>query len=194
MKYKVVLALAILFFLGYYLLNAKEMFVNYASAPASLHDFTVEDLAGNLVSLNQYAGKVVLVVNTASECGFTPQYAELETLYNLYKDRGFVVLAFPSNDFGGQEPLKGAEIQQFCEKNYGVSFPVFQKISVKNGNDQHPLFQFLSSKKLNGKINSNPKWNFHKYLIDKEGHVQNYYYSTTSPTANRLKKAIENLL
>lgn len=159
----------------------------------SLHDFKVNDLTGNEVDLADYKGKVVLVVNTATECGFTPQLGDLEKLYKDYHDKGLEILGFPSNDFAGQEPRDGAEIGQFCQKNYGVSFPMFEKMHVK-GAKQSELFQFLSKKDKNGKLSSTPKWNFHKYLIDKDGKVQDFYYTFTKPTAGRVTKAIEKLL
>lgn len=159
----------------------------------NIHEFSVKDVIGKEVSLADYKGKVLLVVNTASECGFTPQLKGLEEIYQEYKDQGFEVLAFPSNDFGGQEPLDGSAIQQFCELKFKTTFPLFEKSHVK-GKDQSELYQFLSSKKENGKVNSTPKWNFHKYLIDKEGKVVDYYYAITKPTAGKVKKAIEKLL
>lgn len=159
----------------------------------SIHNFKVEDLSGKEVSLDIYKGKVLLIVNTASECGFTPQYQELEELYQLYKNKGFAVLAFPSNDFGGQEPLNGKEIQNFCTVKYHTTFPVFNKIHVK-GKEAAPLYNFLSNKSENGNVDISPKWNFQKYLIDKNGQVIDYYLSTTSPTSGKVKKAIEELL
>lgn len=159
----------------------------------SIHQFTVKNLLGEDVNLEDYKGKVVMIVNTASECGFTPQYGQLEELYQHYKDQDFEVLAFPSNQFGGQEPLDGEAIGSFCQKNYGVSFPVFEKSDVK-GKKAIDLFQFLSDKKLNGVLSSIPKWNFHKYLVDKEGKLVDYYYSTTSPIAERVVNKIEGLL
>ena len=159
----------------------------------SIHQFTVKNLAGKDVKLEDYKGKALLIVNTASKCGYTPQLAQLEKLHEKYKDKGFAVLGFPSNDFGGQEPLAGKAIQEFCEVNYGVTFTVFEKVHVK-GSKAAPLFKFLSDKKLNGKISSAPKWNFHKYLIDKEGRVVDFFYTITEPDAPRLARAIEKLL
>lgn len=159
----------------------------------SVHNFKVHDLSGKEVQLNIYKGKVLLIVNTASECGFTPQYEDLEAVYQLYKNKGFEVLAFPSNDFGGQEPLNGNEIQQFCSVKFHTTFPIFDKIHVK-GKNANPLYSFLSNKSQNGNVNIAPKWNFQKYLIDKNGHVIDYYLSTTSPTSAKVKKAIEALL
>jgi glutathione peroxidase len=160
---------------------------------SNVYQFTVKDLSGHEVSLNEYKGKVLLIVNTASECGFTPQYRELEDLYKTYRDRGFEILAFPSNDFGGQEPLEGEAIARFCENKYNVTFPIFEKIKVK-GEFAHPLFKYLSDKKQNGKVGSSPKWNFHKYLVDRNGRVVDYYLSITNPTSSKVKKAIEKLL
>ena len=159
----------------------------------TIYDFKVKDVSGNEVDLADYKGKVLLIVNTASECGFTPQYKGMEEIRNEFKDSGFEVLAFPSNDFMGQEPLEGMEIQNFCERNYDTSFPVMEKVHVK-GDDAHPLFKFLSDKKENGKVNSTPKWNFHKYLIDKDGNVIDYYYSITKPESSKVKKAVKKLI
>jgi glutathione peroxidase len=159
----------------------------------SVHQFTVKDLTGTAIDLSVYKGKVLLIVNTASECGFTPQLKELEELYQIYKNKGFCVLAFPSNDFGGQEPLDGKEIQTFCSTEYSTTFPIFNKVHVK-GENADPLYQFLSNKSENGNVDIAPKWNFQKYLIDKEGKVIDYYLSTTSPTSDKVKKAIESLL
>ncbi len=159
----------------------------------SIHQFKVKNIKGQDTDLSSFKDQVILIVNTASECGFTPQYKELEELYQKYKEEGFTVLGFPSNDFGGQEPLKANEITSFCEINYGVTFPLFEKTVVK-GKDASELFQFLSSKKLNGSVNISPKWNFQKYLIDKEGHVYDYYLSTTKPSSKKIAKAIEKLL
>ena len=159
----------------------------------SIHQFKVNDLAGKPVDLSDYKGKVLLVVNTASECGFTPQLKNLEKLYEEYKGKGFEVLGFPSNDFGRQEPLEGEAIHDFCERNYGVKFPIFEKVHVK-GSKASPIFKFLSDKKLNGKVSSTPKWNFHKYLVDKEGKVVDFYYTITKPDSKKVKRAIEKLI
>lgn len=134
-----------------------------------------------------------MIVNTASKCGFTPQFEKLEELHKEYKDKGFEVIGFPSNDFAGQEPNDASGAEEFCQLNYGVSFPIMEKVHVK-GSEQHELFQFLSDKNKNGKVNSTPKWNFHKYLINKEGEVEDYYYTPTSPTSGKVKKKIEKLL
>lgn len=137
--------------------------------------------------LAEFKGKVLLVVNTASECGFTPQYGELETLYKTYKDRGLVIVGVPSNDFGGQEPGSSAEIEQVCRFNYGVSFPMANK-EVVTGDAAHPFYQWVHRKLGFG---SAPKWNFHKYVIGRDGQPVAFYLSTTKPLSKTLTKAIE---
>lgn len=159
----------------------------------NIYDFTVVNLQGENVSLSKYRGKALLIVNTASACGLTPQYAELESLHQEFKDNGFSVIAFPSNDFASQEPLDGIAIQEFCDLKYKTTFPVFDKVHVL-GSKTCDLYKFLSSKKENGNISSTPKWNFHKYLIDSEGNVVNYFLPITSPLAGRVKKAIRDIL
>jgi glutathione peroxidase len=149
------------------------------TSPTSLSDFTATTLSGEGRDLSAYAGDVVLVVNTASKCGFTPQYAGLEELYAAHKDDGFVVLGFPCNQFGGQEPGSEEEIGEFCQLNYGETFPMFEKVDV-NGDDAHPLFTWLKKEKsglLGGKI----KWNFTKFLIGRDGQVIDRYAPTTKP-------------
>lgn len=159
----------------------------------SIHQFTVKDVHGKEVSLADYKGKALLIVNTASKCGFTPQLDAMEKLYEEFREDGLEILAFPSNDFAGQEPLDGEAIQQFCVTQYNAQYPIFEKTHVK-GKDASPLFQFLSNKKLNGKVSSTPKWNFHKYLVDKEGKVVDYFYTITSPTSGKIKRSIKKLL
>lgn len=159
----------------------------------SIHQFKVKDASGKEVSLADYKGKALLIVNTASQCGFTPQLDDMEKLYEEFKEDGFEVLAFPSNDFAGQEPLEGEAIQQFCVMKYNAQYPIFEKTVVK-GKDASPLFKFLSDKNLNGKVSSKPKWNFHKYLVDKEGRVVDYYYSITNPTSSKIKRSIKKIL
>lgn len=160
---------------------------------SSVYDFTVNALSGKAITMSEYESKVLLIVNTASKCGFTPQYAQLEELYQEYKDKGLIVLGFPSDQFGGQEPLEGGEIEEFCTVNYGVSFPMFSKVNVK-GEEAIPLYKYLSNKSENGKVGMAPKWNFQKYLVDKNGNVVDYFLSTTSPTAARVKRKIDKLL
>ena len=159
----------------------------------TIYPFKVKLLNGKEKTLSDYKGKVLLVVNTASGCGFTPQLKELQALREEYLDKGFEVLGFPSNDFGRQEPLDGSAINEFCEVNFGVQFPMFEKIMVR-GSEAHPLYKFLSDKKLNGNLSSTPRWNFHKYLINKEGEVVDYFFSFTKPSSSKVKKKIQRLL
>jgi len=134
----------------------------------SFYDFTVEDIDAKESSLAQLKGKKVMVVNTASKCGLTPQYEDLEKLYKKYSDQNFVIIGFPANDFMSQEPGSDADIKEFCQKNFGVTFPMMSKISVK-GEEMHPLYKWLTTKELNGVEDSEVKWNFQKYLIDESG-------------------------
>ncbi|MBF9237148.1 glutathione peroxidase [Hymenobacter sp. BT683] len=154
------------------------------TAPASVYDFTVKSIDGKDVQLSQYKGKKLLIVNTASECGYTPQYKELEQLYKQHGDK-VTVLGFPANNFGGQEPGTEAHIASFCEKNYGVTFPLFSKVSV-SGADTAPLFKFLADKKQNGTVDSAPSWNFCKYLVDENGRVVKFYKSDVKPLSPEL--------
>lgn len=163
------------------------------SSNQTIYPFKVKLLNGTEKVLADYKGKVLLIVNTASGCGFTPQLKELQELRTEYAEQGFEVLGFPSNDFGGQEPLDGAAINEFCEVNFGVQFPMFEKTMVRGG-QVHPLFKFLSDKKLNGHFNSTPRWNFHKYLINQDGEAVDYFYSFTKPTSSKIKKKIQRLL
>lgn len=146
----------------------------------TIYDFSAANIAGKLVELADFKGKVVLIVNTASKCGFTPQFAGLESLYEKYKDKNFVILGFPCNQFGAQEPGSANEIQEFCQLNYGVKFPMFGKIDV-NGANAHPLYKFLTSTKPGILGTEGIKWNFTKFLIDKNGEPVKRYASTTKP-------------
>lgn len=159
----------------------------------SIHQFKAKLLNGLEKNLSIYKDKVLLVVNIASGCGFAPQLKELQELREELKDKGFEVLAFPSNDFGRQEPLEGEQISEFCQVNYGVEFPVFEKIMVR-GSQAHPIYQFLSDRKLNGHLTSTPRWNFHKYLINKQGEVVDYFFPFTKPMSSKVKKKIQRLL
>lgn len=141
----------------------------------SIYEFTSRKPNGETVDLSQYKDKVLLIVNTASECGFTPQYKELQSVYESYTDRGVVVLGFPCNQFGGQEPGSAEEVEAFCSLNYGVTFPIFEKVDVK-GENAEPLFQYLTSE-TGGEI----KWNFTKFLVDRQGKVVQQYDSKVSP-------------
>jgi len=157
----------------------------------TIYQFKVNTLQGKEISLSDYKGKVVLIVNTASKCGLTPQYEGLESLYEKYKDQDFVILGFPCNQFGEQEPGTSAEIGEFCSINYGVSFPMFEKIDV-NGDNAHPLYVFLKNKKSDAILGKSIKWNFAKFLINKNGEVVDRYLPTTKPES--LADDIEKLL
>lgn len=159
----------------------------------TIYQFEMKNLAGQVVDLAEYKGFVLLIVNTASKCGFTPQLEDLEKLYQKYKDQNFAVLAFPSNNFGGQEPLEGEAIEEFCQVNYGVSFPVFEKSNVR-GKEANDLYKFLSDKSANGKVGSAPKWNFYKYLVGRDGKVIDSYGAVTKPMSGKISKKIESLL
>ena len=159
----------------------------------TIYQFTMDDIAGNPVSLKDFEGKVVLMVNVASECGLTPQYEQLQALYKSYESKGLVILGFPANNFGRQEPGENATIQSFCKKNYGVTFPMFSKISVK-GDDQHPLYQFLCSKNLNGLTDAKVKWNFQKFLIGKNGMLLEVIPPTTLVSDENVLKSIDQAL
>jgi glutathione peroxidase len=155
-----------------------------------VHDFTAKSLAGEDVPLKQFAGKVLLIVNTASKCGFTPQYRGLEALHRELSSRDFAVLGFPCNQFGGQEPGDAGQIEQFCASQYNVSFPMFAKVDV-NGASAHPLYKYLKSEK-SGLLGSSIKWNFTKFLVDRAGKVVARFAPTATPAA--LKQDIEALL
>ena len=158
---------------------------------SNVYDFSANTLDGKPVSLREYSGKVLLIVNTASKCGFTPQYEGLEALYQKYRDRGLTVLGFPCNQFGAQEPGTAVEIGSFCQKNYGVSFPMFEKIEV-NGEGAHPLYRWLKSG-AKGLLGSEAiKWNFTKFLVDRNGKVVDRFAPTTKP--EDLQSNVEALL
>ena len=158
---------------------------------SSVYDFTAKTLTGKDVSLADYRGQVLLIVNTASKCGFTPQYEGLEKLYEELHPKGLTILGFPCNQFGSQEPGTADDIGQFCQVNYGVSFPMFAKIDV-NGAHAHPLYKFLTHEKRGFLGTANIKWNFTKFLIDRAGNVVARYGSTTKP--EQIRSAIEKLL
>lgn len=147
----------------------------------NIYQFKVEDLYGDAFDFSTLKGKKIMVVNTASKCGLTPQYKDLQKLYDTYKDSGFVIVGFPANNFSEQEPGTNEEIAEFCEQNYGVSFPMMSKISVK-GNDMHPLYQFLTEKNKNGYTDSEVEWNFQKYLINPNGELEKVISPKTLPT------------
>jgi glutathione peroxidase len=158
---------------------------------SSVYDFSAEKLEGGEQSLSDYSGKVLLIVNTASKCGFTPQFDGLEQIYEQYKDQGFVVLGFPCNQFASQDPASNSEIGEFCQRNYGVTFPMFAKIDV-NGGDAHPLYKYLS-KEAKGILGTEAiKWNFTKFLVGRDGQVIDRFATATKP--QDLKKDIEKAL
>jgi glutathione peroxidase len=166
-----------------------------AAAPASmeaptksLYDFTVKSIDGKTVPLSGFKGKKVIILNTASKCGYTPQYADWEKFYKAHGDK-IVVLGFPANNFMGQEPGTNEEVASFCQKNYGVTFPMFEKVDVV-GNDQAPLYKWLTTKSLNGWNDKAPTWNFCKYVIDEEGKLTNFFASGVKPDDAEFKKAV----
>ncbi|UKB81777.1 glutathione peroxidase [Chryseobacterium sp. MEBOG06] len=155
----------------------------------TIYDFTVESLDGKEINFADFKGKKILIVNTASKCGFTPQYEELEKLYEEYKDK-LVVIGFPANNFGGQEPGTNTEIGAFCQKNYGVTFPMAAKVSVK-GDDTAPIFKYLTEQELNGVKNTTILWNFTKFLVDENGKLIDTFVSTTKPTDHAITKYLK---
>jgi glutathione peroxidase len=163
----------------------------FIPAPKTLYDFTVTDIDGKEYKLSQLKGMKVMIVNTASECGYTPQYTELQQLYEKYKSQKFVIIGFPANNFGGQEPGADAEIKSFCSKNYGVTFPMMSKISVK-GDDMAPIYKWLTSKAENGVSDAEVRWNFNKFLIDANGNWVAWKPSKVTPMSEEITKWIES--
>lgn len=158
-------------------------------ALTSIYDIEISSLQGHPIDLSEFKGKHILFVNVASKCGFTPQYRELQELYETYQDK-LTIVGVPCNQFGGQEPGNSNQIQEFCQLNYGVSFLITEKIDVK-GSNRHPLYDWLTTKAINGKQNSSVKWNFQKYLIDPKGEFLDYFYSITKPTNSRITKYLD---
>ncbi len=174
--------------------NAKtSASIGNALPTQSIYDFTMKDIDGKSVSLAAYKGKTIVIINTASQCGLVGQLEEIEAFYKKYKDKGVVVLGFPANNFLGQEPLSNAEIKTFCTKNYGVSFPMFSKISVK-GNDIDPLYKYLTSKDENGVVDAPVKWNYQKFIIDKNGKVVASVNPRTSVNDIEFMQYIDDLI
>jgi glutathione peroxidase len=159
----------------------------------NLYAFTAKSIDGTEKSLSEFVGKVLLIVNVASKCGFTPQYEGLESLYKRYRERGFEILGFPANNFGRQEPGTDAEIQSFCSLTYGVTFPMFSKISVK-GKDIHPLYAFLTDKETNPAFAGKITWNFNKFLIDRAGNVVNRFDSKDLPMGDKIPRSVSEVL
>jgi glutathione peroxidase len=160
---------------------------------SSVYEFTMNSIDGQPLPLSNFKGKVLLIVNVASFCGFTPQYAGLEGVYEKYKDQGFVIAGFPANNFGAQEPGTNEEIKTFCSRKYNVKFPIYSKISVK-GEDKAPLYQFLTDPAANPKTGGEIKWNFTKFLIDRDGKVIARFESAVKPDSPEVISAIEKAL
>jgi len=156
----------------------------------NFYQFKAESLQGKEISMKDYKGKVVMIVNTASKCGFTPQYEGLEKLYKEYKDKGLVILGFPCNQFGGQEPGTAEEIQTFCKKNYGVNFPLAEKIDVK-GDNISPVYKWLCNKTENGVLDATITWNFNKFLLDENGKLLAYFPSKVTPDSEEILKYLK---
>ena len=173
--------------LGVMILMASTMF-----AASSVYDFTLPNIDGKPMPLAGFKGKVVLMVNVASQCGYTPQYTALEAIYEKYKDQGFVIVGFPANNFGAQEPGTNEEIKTFCTRKYSVTFPMYSKVSVK-GDDQTPLYQYLT-KQTPAPIAGDIKWNFTKFLVDRKGVVVQRFESKVTPDSADVTSAIEKLL
>ena len=170
--------------------QAKEGTALMAEQAPMVYDFTLNDIDGKPVSLSQFRGKALLLVNTASFCGNTPQYSDLEKMYEQYREKGFEILAFPANNFGQQEPGTDAEIKDFCYTKYSLSFPLFSKISVK-GDDKHPLYRYLTEQSpFPGEV----EWNFQKYLVDRSGNVVARYHHRTKPLAQDIVRDVERVL
>ncbi len=155
----------------------------------SIHSFRIRSIKGEEIHLNSFKGKKILLVNVASECGFTPQYAQLQELYEAFK-HALVIIAMPCNDFGGQEPGNHEDIQKFCSVNYGVTFPITEKISIKETHP-HPIYEWLMSKELNGLLDSDVSWNFCKYLLDEEGQLLAFYPSSTYPASEEILNKLQ---
>ena len=164
--------------------STKESIMNDNDTTKNIYGFKVEGLTGGNIDFSSFKGKKILVVNTASECGYTPQYKELQELYEKYKSK-LVIVGFPANNFGGQEPGSNSEIKSFCEKNYGVSFPMAAKISVK-GDDIAPIYQWLTHKDQNGVMDAEIKWNFNKFLLDENGRLITKFESKTTPMSEEI--------
>lgn len=163
------------------------------AAARSIYDIAVRDIDGNSFKLDRYRGKVLLIVNVASQCGYTPQYEGLQMIYEKYQSRGFLVLGFPANNFGGQEPGTEAEIKEFCSTNYNVKFPMFSKVSA-DGPDIHPLYMFLTSKETNPRFAGKVDWNFNKFLIDRAGRPIGRFATSDRPESPKVTQAIEAAL
>jgi glutathione peroxidase len=164
--------------------TSTEMNIEQTDTTKNIYGFKVEALDGSTIDFASFKGKKILIVNTASECGYTPQYKDLEKLYETYKDK-LIVIGFPANNFGGQEPGTNSEIKTFCTKNYGVSFPMAAKVSLK-GDDMAPIYQWLTQKEKNGVLNAEIKWNFNKFLLDENGRIMYKFESSVTPMSEEI--------
>ncbi len=188
-----IIATIILGMYGINMLSSSASNMKTEVTAKSIYEFKVTDINGKEVKLKKYKNKIIMFVNTASKCGYTPQYEGLQKIYDKYKDQGFVILGFPANNFGGQEPGSNEEIKEFCTLKYKVSFPMFAKISVK-GDDQHPLYQYLTSEKTDPKFAGEITWNFNKFLVNEKGEIIARFSSKETPESNEVTTAIENAL
>lgn len=192
---KLIMSGAILTAITFLFVSAFIFFANPVvdAKTKSILDFKMKDIDGKDVRLNKYKGKVLMVVNTASKCGYTPQYEGLEAIYRKYNQQGFYVLGFPANNFGGQEPGTAEEIKEFCTTKYKVTFPMFAKVSVK-GEDQDPMYKFLTGKETNPEFAGDITWNFNKFLVDRSGKVIARFSSKDTPESEKVVAAIEKEL
>ncbi len=159
---------------------------------SSIHQFSANSIDGKAIDFSSFKGKKILIVNTASECGFTPQFKELQELCDTYKDKNFMIIGFPSNDFGKQDPGNNSEIKSFCERNYGVTFLMMEKVVIK-GEGMHPVYKWLTSKSQNGVMNSKVNWNFQKYMIDENGYLVDMLSAVKSPKDGKVLKWLEGV-
>ena len=178
---------------GFFLAGSVQAGQKETNTMSSVYEFSVKRIDGTATSLSDYKGKVMLIVNVASRCGFTGQYAGLQKLYDTYKERGLVILGFPANDFLFQEPGNNKEIAEFCSLKYHVTFPMFEKIVVSGG-DMHPLYKFLTEKATNPEFSGRISWNFNKFIIGRDGHILNRFGSKTTPEDKDLIATIEKAL
>ena len=169
----------------------KNEAVNISDKSFSFYDYEAKSIDGKTIKLKEFKGKKIIIVNVASKCGYTPQYSDLQKLYEKYKDK-ITILGFPSNDFLWQEPGKNSSIKEFCQIKYGVSFPLFEKVVVKKNKKQHDMYAWLSHKKLNGWNDKSPSWNFCKYLINEKGDLVNFLTSSVTPFDEQIISFIEN--
>jgi glutathione peroxidase len=185
-----IIMIGLLLFFGFQAAQAQKQMKTGEKQMPSIYDFTVNDIDGNPVKLEQYEGKAILIVNVASNCGNTPQYKGLQELYSKYADKGLVILGFPANNFGGQEPGTNEQIKEFCTTNYSVTFPMFSKISVK-GEDIHPLYKYLTSEETDPAFAGDITWNFNKFLINPSGKIVARFDSKDKPESEKVVKAIQ---